>query len=142
MARLLAISLTVVLIECGAAVLFGRFRLANADRDGVPCAVLATATCDFGEVRPGGLLTARFPIENRGTRRLVLTEFDRSCDCVRGDRPEVVVGPGRSAEIGVRFDTEELAGPVQLEIRYSTNDPALPTILLHVLADVETQTAR
>lgn len=142
MARLLAISLTVVLIECGAAVLFGRFRLANTSHDGVPHAVLATATCDLGAVRPGGMLTARFPIENRGTRRLILTELDRSCDCVRGDRPEIVVGPSRSAEIGVRFDTEELAGPVQLEIRYSTNDPALPTILLRVLADVETHTAR
>lgn len=142
MARLLAISLTVVLIECGAAVLFGRFRLANTSYDGVPRAVLAIDTCDLGVVRPGGLLTARFPVENRGARRLVLTELDRSCDCVRGDRPEIVVGPGRSAEIGVRFDTEELTGPVQLEIRYSTNDPALPTILLHVLADVERHDAR
>lgn len=135
MTRLLTIFLAVTLAECGVAVLFGRSHVAEPGGQAAPRAVLPDSTCDLGEVRGGQPLTARFPIENRGARRLVLTELDRSCDCVRGERPEIVVGPGRSGEIRVRLETDELSGPMQLEVRYATNDPALPMITLRVLAD-------
>ncbi len=136
MARPLAIVLTVVLFECVAAVVFGRLRLAPLDGEAVPRAVLTDTTLDFGEVPAGEPLTARFPVENHGARRLVLTQLDGSCDCVRGDRTEVVVRAGESSDIRVRLETEDLSGPMQLDLRYATNDPLLPTIALRVLADV------
>lgn len=141
MARPLAILLTVVLFECVAAVVFGRLRLAPRG-EAVPRAVLNDTTLDFGEVPAGEPLTARFPVENHGDRRLVLTQLDGSCDCIRGDRAEIVVGAGESSDIRVRLETEELSGRMQLDLRYATNDPVLPTIALRVLADVTRETAR
>ncbi|HEX5444459.1 MAG TPA: DUF1573 domain-containing protein [Pirellulales bacterium] len=142
MARPLVVLLTVVLFECVAAVVFGRLRLAPHDSEAVPHAVVPDTLLDFGEVPAGRPLTAHFPVENHGARRLVLTQLDASCDCIRGDRPEIVVGAGESSDIQVRLETEELSGPMQLDLRYATNDPILPTIAVRVLADVTRGGAR
>lgn len=142
MARTLMMLLTVVLVECVAAVVFGRIRLTQPPVNATAEVALATDRQDFGEVPAGPPLIARFPIENHGARRLVLTELDRSCDCIRGERPEIIVGPGSSGEIRVRLATDELCGPMQLALRYATNDPALPMLTVQVLADVKGRGAR
>ncbi|HEX7447199.1 MAG TPA: DUF1573 domain-containing protein [Pirellulales bacterium] len=142
MARPLAILLTVVLFECVAAVVLGRWQLAPHEGPSAPQAVLSDTTLDLGAVPAGQLLMARFPVENRGTRRLVLTQLDGSCDCIRGDRAEIVVGAGEASDIRVKLATEELSGPMQLDLRYATNDPGLPTFALRVLADVTRDSAR
>lgn len=104
--------------------------------DASPVAVVKATTVDLGVIQSGKIVRARFRVTNAGRRRLVVNEVGRSCDCVSGGLQNVVVLPGHSVELVPVLETHTLSGPVQLEVHYTTSDPAMPRLTLTVLADV------
>ena len=105
-------------------------------RETPPVTVIKATTVDLGVIESGKIVRARFRVTNAGRHRLVVNEVGRSCDCVSGGLQNVVVLPGHSVELVPVLETHTLSGPVQLEVHYTTSDPALPRLTLTVLADV------
>jgi hypothetical protein len=48
-----------------------------------------------------------------------------------------VVEPRSSRKLILRLDTTKAIGPLKLQSRYTTNDPAHPTLTLTLIADVQ-----
>lgn len=115
------------LVACG---------FAAGKRQPVPQVVLATDQWDCGAVSAGTTVQATFSVRNAGSHRLILVGEQRSCECVAGRQPNVVVEPGQTAQLVVTLDTAGLLGPVRREIEYRTNDPERPLVRLTVLANV------
>ncbi len=101
-----------------------------------PRAVLQRKEHDFGRVRAGALLLAGFRVENAGTKRLILREKARGCECVTVHQPEVIVPPGGSRTLAPGLDTKKLDGPLKTTVQYKTNDLKMPTVTLVLMADV------
>lgn len=91
---------------------------------------------DFGRVRAGASPEAVFRITNRGGRRLILLEKSRSCGCLAGGRPEILVPPGKSVDLEIKLETARLSGAVRKAVRYYTNDPEHRVLTLTLVADV------
>jgi hypothetical protein len=109
----------------------------NAERTGQPAkAVLERTEWDFGDISAGPILQVKLPIANAGGQRLILRESDRSCECLTGSHPEIIVPPGKSANLVARVETKHLSGPMRLELFYSTNDPQQRKLTLVLLANV------
>jgi hypothetical protein len=97
---------------------------------------------DFGLVQQGEQLTTRFAIANRGGRRLIVREHSESCDCASANAEKpLVLSPGEMAYVTPLLDTSHLAGPVQIEFRYHTNDTRSPLLVFSALADVKPRPA-
>lgn len=112
--------------------------LARQDADDFPpIAVVDRTEWDFGAAKPGEVLQARFSIANEGRRPLLLFELSRSCACLFGGGSQVVVDPGRSTDVTLELHTDRLSGRVRKIIRYTTNDPNRPDVVLAVLANVQ-----
>ncbi|HEV2968399.1 MAG TPA: DUF1573 domain-containing protein [Pirellulales bacterium] len=92
---------------------------------------------DFGRVQAGEVVDAAFSVRNRGGRRLILSETNGTCRCIKAGRPQVIVPPGATVTLPARLDTENLGGSLRLEIHYRTNDPTRPELTLVVLAAIE-----
>lgn len=92
---------------------------------------------DFGTVEAGGELPASFRVTNTGGRRLILLEKSRSCGCLAGGRPEILVPPGQSVELEIKLKTARLRGPIRKAVYYYTNDPKRPLLTLTLTAEVQ-----
>jgi hypothetical protein len=102
-----------------------------------PRAKLDRTEHDFGRVPAGALLMAGFQVTNTGSKRLVVREQSRGCECVTVGRPEVVVPPGGSQNLTPGLDTKKISGPLRTTIVYRTNDPSRPTFTLVLRADIQ-----
>lgn len=120
--------------------------LSTFGRDaGRPAAETEQTERNFGTVPAGRLLRAVFSVQNSGGRRLVLRERARSCACLSGGEPEIIVPAGCSRRIELVLDTERLNGPVRKRLRYRSNDPERPTLVFALAANItgnQPQTSR
>jgi hypothetical protein len=101
-----------------------------------PSMLLPDKVRDFGQTSLQEQLQVSFPIHNAGNRRLVLNEFNLECDCVDRARGSILIPAGETAEVKVLLDTRFAFGQVENSIRFTTNDPAQPQIVLTVRANV------
>jgi hypothetical protein len=99
--------------------------------------VVERTVWDFGQVRRGLTLRAKFPVTNVGDRRLVLHQRTSSCECVAGEEQTIILQPGESTEVTATLDTRELQGAFQMEFAFTTSAPNLPTFQLTLLADIQ-----
>jgi hypothetical protein len=104
--------------------------------DPLPQLVLDRTRHDFGIVTAGATLKAEFVVTNAGGHRLILREGSRSCECVSGTFPKIIIPPGASKPLVAALETRKILGPAALEVRYWTNDPRTPVVTLTLLADV------
>lgn len=102
-----------------------------------PRLILPYKQRDLGTVPQGTVLRAAFPIENAGTRRLILVEEVEGCCGQSGDPRSVIVSPGDSKDVTVEVDTTRWHGSIRHSTHYRTNDPQLPQLTLRVTASVE-----
>lgn len=101
-----------------------------------PKVVLPCKQRDFGTVTQGRILRTTFPVQNTGTRRLIVVE-DAERRCGRSADPRsVMVAPGDSTELAVEVDTATWCGRMEHVAHYSTNDPSLPRFALRMTAVV------
>lgn len=66
---------------------------------------------DFGAVDEGAVVTHRFAFRNAGATPLLISNATSTCGCTIPSWPREPVGPGDTASVLVRFDTDGKAGP-------------------------------
>ena len=86
----------------------------------------------FPEVENGTKVPAEFVVRNAGTADLVLADVRATCDCTRARAEPSVLPPGRSGKILVTLDTSYRPGDLDKEVVVASNDPARPTVVLHL----------
>ena len=96
---------------------------------------VASSTMEFATVAAGSPVRARFPVMNRGGKRLMLVREGESCECVAGDS-RLALEPGEWKELLIVADSRRTHGAVELTVRYRTNDPSRPMLVLTLLGTV------
>jgi Protein of unknown function (DUF1573) len=113
--------------------------VASSGGESPPRLKIGTHEQDFGSVQAGVPLDTSFLVTNRGGQRLILHEMNGGCGCMKPGRTAIIVPPGDAATLTSRLETDHLAGPLKLEVRYQTNDPTQTELKLFVLVDVKRQ---
>jgi hypothetical protein len=107
----------------------------ESDESGIPRLQLVTAEQDIGRVGPGGPLQVTFCVANAGTGRLTLREASR--DSSAGQLLlSTHIEPGHTGELVFPLDPEELAAFGSQQVRFDTNDPSRPEVVLTVRGSV------
>jgi hypothetical protein len=75
---------------------------------------------DYGIIENGGDGERIFNFKNIGNEELIITNVQSSCGCTIPKKPVAPIGPGKSGEIIVRYDTKRV-GPFRKTIRVYTN---------------------
>lgn len=85
---------------------------------------------DFGTVdyQKGDTLMALFPFKNISKTPIALTNVSLSCNCVTAEWPRTPINPGQSAEIKVKYISEN-TGYFQKSVIVETNIPDDLTLL-------------
>jgi hypothetical protein len=99
------------------------------------------AVHDFGTVPEGGDVRHRFKVKNLGGAPLEIKSVSATCGCTAAAPTEKLIGPGRSAEIEVKFDTRNRPGRNEKTITVASNDPKTPILNLMIKVAVEQQLA-
>ena len=105
--------------------------------DAAPRLILPYQQRDLGTVSQGAILRAAFPIQNVGTRRLILVEELEGCCGQSGTPRSIIVAPGDSKDVTVEVDTARWHGSIQHSAHYKTNDPQMPRLTLRVTARMD-----
>lgn len=99
---------------------------------------LAGDTIEFGPVRQRQTAVRDVTVRNAGDGPLCVTGVHAGCGCLRAE----LVGskrlePGEAAALRVTLDPgPNLEGPIAKDVHLYTNDPARPTAVVRVVADV------
>ncbi|MGQ9863812.1 MAG: DUF1573 domain-containing protein [Bacteroidia bacterium] len=105
--------------------------LANA-----PKIVFERTEFDGGEVLQGQIVEFAFRLRNEGKSDLVIESVKASCGCTAIEPTEKVIRPGAESVITARFDSRGREGLQHKTVTVQTNDPANPSIILHLKANV------
>ena len=77
-------------------------------------------TIDYGTIEKGADGKKIFKFTNTGNIPLIISQVKASCGCTIPKKPDAPIGPGKSGEIIVRYDTKRV-GPFRKTIRVYTN---------------------
>ena len=91
---------------------------------------------DFKEVSPTSELDAVFNITNTGNAPLEIIDIKTSCGCTVPSIGKRLLDPGESTVFKVHLRPPNVAGLVDKKVTIKTNDPAIPTIVVSLLANV------
>ncbi len=91
---------------------------------------------DFGPIKDGAVVEARFEFRNEGDAPLVIERVDTSCGCTAAVLSERNIAPGKKGVLKATFDSRGYQGPVTKYIFVTTNDPQAPRAELQIKADV------
>ena len=94
-----------------------------------------TTTIDYGTIENGSDGERVFSFKNIGTADLIITNVKSTCGCTIPKKPDNPIGPGKSSEIIVRYDTKRV-GPFRKTITVSTNQKNSPYIALKLKGTV------
>jgi hypothetical protein len=111
-----------------------------ASGSGQPRLVSSDANYDFGNVRQGDPLAHSFTLHNTGLAALQIGGVDPSYSCVASQPPQRI-GPGESADLEVKCDTEERQNRLVEKLKVHSNDPLTPTFVVTVEARIEPRLA-
>tara|TARA_B100001059_G_scaffold165369_1_gene164967 strand:+ start:130 stop:513 length:384 start_codon:yes stop_codon:yes gene_type:complete len=75
---------------------------------------------DYGIIENGSDGERIFNFKNIGNEELIITNVQSSCGCTIPKKPDAPIGPGKSGEIIVRYDTKRV-GPFRKTIKVYTN---------------------
>lgn len=90
---------------------------------------------DFGTVKRGEKLTAKFAYTNNGAGPLIIQGVQASCDCTTVEMAKgKSIAPGEAGMIEVVFDTTDYSGRVTKAVTVITNEKPMPDRTLTVSA--------
>lgn len=79
---------------------------------------------DFGKINEGMKVKTQFSFTNTGNKPLLIAHAAGSCGCTVPDWPREPIAPGKSASIGVEFDSNGKKGEQLKTVTVTTNtDP-------------------
>jgi hypothetical protein len=124
-------------IQFTSIVLFGVLHgVCFSDTPGAPRAVFVEKTFNFGNVKQGVEVTHIFQVKNEGTAPLLLDRVDFNLPGLTAKfKPEIP--PGGEGFIQVDWNTTSFFGPVDLEAKLSSNDPAKPKFTFTLSGSVD-----
>ena len=108
---------------------------APAQDAAAPRAVAPEPLWDAGNVGRGSKVSHDFVLRNEGSAVLHVREVQATCGCTVATFDETIP-PGGQGVVRVVLDTETFRGPVTRDVTALTSDPANPSILLTVRAEV------
>ncbi len=87
---------------------------------------------DFGEIPEGWLVVHTFILRNEGTTSLTFTRQPYTdCGCTTAGLPTLLLNPGQSIGLVVRFDSTGFGGySVTKRVYVESNDPVRPRLML------------
>ena len=94
-----------------------------------------STTIDYGTIVNGSDGERVFSFKNIGTADLIIKNVKSTCGCTIPKKPDNPIGPGKSSEIIVRYDTKRV-GPFRKTITVSTNQKNSPYIALKLKGTV------
>ncbi len=105
----------------------------------VPRLEMPAREYDFGKVYARWTLSHIFPVHNRGTADLVITNLVTSCGCTTAELSSAVIPPGHRADLTVTFDADfhPVKGAVTRVVWFATNDPTNPWVEVRITATVQ-----
>jgi hypothetical protein len=107
-------------------VLFGVLHgVCFSDTPSAPRAVFVEKTFNFGNVKQGVEVTHKFQVKNEGTAPLLLDRIDFDLPGLTA-KFKAEIPPGGEGFIQVDWNTTSFSGPIDLEAKLSSNDPAQP----------------
>jgi Protein of unknown function (DUF1573) len=106
-----------------------------AESPAVPKMKLLRLEYNAGQLEPGPQYEYTFPIKNEGTAPLEIRRAEPDCMCVVPSY-DPVIPPGGSGAVRIRFNTKGRVGIMLKHITVETNDPAQPTAVLTLSADL------
>ena len=76
---------------------------------------------DFGTVKEGDIVEAKFALTNTGKTDLVITKAQPSCGCTVPTWPKEAIKPGETAEVVAKFNTSGKPNKQNKSITLFTN---------------------
>ncbi|GAB2537944.1 hypothetical protein GCM10027189_20570 [Rufibacter soli] len=76
---------------------------------------------NFGDIKPGDVVTHTFKFTNNGTMPLVIANVKTTCGCTATDFPKAPVMPGETASITARFNSAGKRGQQNKVITVESN---------------------
>ena len=118
-------------------VLFGVLHgVCFSDTPSAPRAVFVEKTFNFGNVKQGVEVSHKFQVKNEGAAPLLLDRVDFNLPGLTARfKPEIP--PGGEGFIQVEWNTTSFFGPVDLEAKLSSNDPAKPRFTFTLSGSVD-----
>lgn len=97
-------------------------------------------TIDYGTINQGANGAREFVITNNGTQPLIITNAIGSCGCTVPTFPKEPILPGKTAVIGVKYDTNRV-GPFQKTVTVTSNATSGSSKILTIKGTVNAKAA-
>ena len=78
-------------------------------------------TFDYGYIEEGAVVNHTFKFKNTGTTPINILRAEASCGCTHPTYPFLAIEPGKTGEIGVRFDSKGKLGKSKSTITLLTD---------------------
>jgi hypothetical protein len=92
-----------------------------------PRMTFVTNQYHFGRVMAGERVKCVFIVSNAGDQTLVISKVAPGCHCTTAGKWADQVGPGKTGEIPIQFDSSGINGDVSRSIAVTSNDKLRPT---------------
>jgi hypothetical protein len=103
-----------------------------------PVARFQYTETDVGEIHPTSRTLVAFPCANDGNQDLELRVGKKSCSCVLSDSSRgITVPPNTSRNMSIAIDTRSTSGSLNFYVEARTNDPNVPSQVLHIRANTK-----
>ncbi|MFL2591388.1 MAG: DUF1573 domain-containing protein [Flavobacteriaceae bacterium] len=90
---------------------------------------------NYGKISKGDNGIRIFKFTNVGSKPLIINKVYSSCGCTIPKKPSSPIGPGKSDEIQVKYDTNRV-GPIRKTITVLSNAVNSPTMSLKITGNV------
>jgi uncharacterized cupredoxin-like copper-binding protein len=91
---------------------------------------------EFGKIKQGEVVNTEFVFTNTGKEELKINKTKASCGCTASNPEKTVLKPGESSKIKVTFNATGKKGSQNQSVTIYSNDPANPTQVISIKADV------
>jgi hypothetical protein len=132
--RLVAVSLALITVASSGAT--SAPNEAPAAEAKGPVAQFSPLAVDFGQVGSAEVKRHDFTVANAGSEPLRILSVNPSCGCTTAGEWDREIAPGKSGRIPIEFNPANFSGVVTKAIVVTTNDPARPTQVLELKANV------
>ena len=102
--------------------------------------VFENETIDYGTIEQGADGKREFVLTNNGTQPLIITNAQGSCGCTVPTFPKEPILPGKSAVIGVKYDTNRV-GPFSKTVTITSNATAGTSKVLTIKGTINAKPA-
>jgi len=101
-----------------------------------PQIVFSNEKIQMGEIKSGAITRRNIDFTNTGKSDLIIRRIDTDCSCAVIAPAKLVIAPGESIKVDVKFDSLYKKGSQSKAITVYSNDPVHPVKKIYVQAEV------